>query len=277
MEEIIGGRISPISVTIIPVVLCPTGGPLLSPLINKGAVTTSLHVPVPAQLFEVFGSRLRAPHGRAQRRPEVAKPLASMSIGFALEARQGHPRKVFRRDWLVAHTGKHHRRQAVLAIATMIIIGPLLPLQLVLAIIRLMLPVGDRTAVHIVTEEIGRPGDRGVDLGVFYPSLLAQHDGELRRQTRLVHRPIPTDRAVSSSGLPAAGWRDGGKAMARRSKHTRVLGRVDDILAQSVKHLSVSGKQVILGQKNAVITIPRRNPTPLQIQILGRERTGVGL
>ena len=65
--------------------------------------------------------------------------------------------------------------------------------------------------------------------------------------------------------------------MARRSKHTRVLGRVDDILAQSVKHLSVSGKQVILGQKNAVITIPRRNPTPLQIQILGRERTGVGL
>jgi len=208
VQEVIGGGIAPISITIIPVVLAHAGCPLLATFIDKRAVTAALQVAVPADLFEVFRRRLRAAHGGAQRRPQVAEPLTGMAVLLALESRHGHARKILRLHWLVAHAREHDCGQAVLAIAAVIIVGPALPLELVLAVIRLVFAVGNRSTIHIVAKEIGGPRDRRIDLRIFHAGQPAQHDRELGGQPGLVHRSVPTDGAMGAAGLPTAGRRD---------------------------------------------------------------------
>ena len=102
--------------TIIPVVIALSGCPLLAAFIDKRSVAAALHVAVPAQLFEVFGRRLRAAHGGTQRRPQVAEALAGMPVCLALEACQGHPREILRLQWFVAHVGEHDCGQPILAV-----------------------------------------------------------------------------------------------------------------------------------------------------------------
>ena len=277
VQEIIGGRMPPIGITIIPVVVGAARCPLLATLIHERSVTAALHFPIPAQLFEVFACRLRAAHCGAQRRPQVTEPLAGMAVCLALEARKGHPREILRLQWFVTHAREHDSGQAVLAIAAVIIVGPALPRELVFAIIRLVFAVGNGSAVDIVTEEIGCPRDGRINLRIFHACLFAQHDRELGGQPGLIHRPVPTDGSMGAARLPATGRCDRRETVAGRAEHARVFGSVNHILAESVKHLGVVGQHGILGQKDAVIAIPRVNPFALKVKVLGRKGPGIRL
>ena len=196
---------------------------------------------------------------------------------LALVSRQGHPRKILGLHGLVIDAGKHDRSQRVLAVAGMIIIRPGLTLNLVLAEVWLVFAVGNRAPVDIVAEELGRALNGRINLRTHHPGLLPQRDRELGRQSGRVHRPVPAHRAMGSPRLPAAGRRDIREPVASGAEHTRMGGRIDDILTESMKHLGVVGQHVIFGEKDAVIAIPRREAGRLQVQILRRERPGVGL
>ena len=208
MQEIIGGRIAPIDITIIPVVRGTTRSPLLAPFIHEGTVTAALHVPVPAQLFEVFAGRLRATHAGTEGRPQVTEALAGMPVCLAPESRKGHPREILRLLRFVTHAGEHHRRQSVLAIAAVVVILPTLTLQLMFAVVGLVFAVGDGATIDIVAKEIGGACNGRIDLGIDHPRFPAEHDGKLGDESRRVHRPVPAHQTMGIALLPAAGGRD---------------------------------------------------------------------
>ena len=165
---------------------------LLAAIVNKGAISPTLQIEVPAHLIEMGGTRFITAHRGSEGGPEIAETLTRVTVFAADPSGHRHAGEILCFHGLGALQSEHHRRHCVFAV------------RCVTARPRFVLTIGNASFVDEIREEIRAAHDRRIDLRIDgnisrHQRLFSQHNPQIRDQSRRVHRAIPGNRAVQAA------------------------------------------------------------------------------